>query len=321
MTLDLEFDEDDAALASSVKRYCADRCSPQVVAAGSGLQPAEMWPTDLWPNDLWRGFADLGVLALATPEGGGGATSIVAAMEQLGLANAPGPFVATFAAGQLLHDADRKAIGSAEVIVSMGEPPLMPWLPVAGIVIELAGDTAYLARVDGPVEAVDTLGGEPWARGHLERIEELAPVHPALDLANAALAAYLAGAGQRLLEVTSQYAADRVQFRTSIGTFQAVAHPLADSALRLSAARSLARVAAYAIDRHDANATAKAASARISASRAALDISYRAHQFFGALGFTVEGPIAGVSSRIRQLSMLAPRPAANRDAVLAAHGL
>ena len=315
MTLDLEFDEDDAALASSVKRYCADRCSPDADAR-LGLQS-----NTSWPNDLWRGFADLGVLALATPEGGGGATSIVAAMEQLGLANAPGPLVATFAAGQLVRDADRKAIGSGKVIVSMGEPPLMPWLPVAGVVIELAGDTAYLARIDGAVEAVDTLGGEPWGRARLERIEELAHVGPALDLANSALAAYLAGAGQRLLDATSQYAADRVQFRTAIGTFQAVAHPLADSALRLSAARSLARVAAYAIDGHDANASAMAASARISASRAALDMAYRAHQFFGALGFTVEGPIAGVSSRIRQLSMLAPRPAANRDAVLAMHGL
>ena len=309
MTLDLEFDEDDAALASSVKRYCADRCTPERFAG---------WA---WPNDFWRGLGDLGVLALGTAEGGGGATSIGAAMEQLGLANAPGPLVATFAAGQLVADAERKAIGAGEVIVSMGEPPLMPWLPVAGLVIELAGDAAYLARVDGAVEAVDTLGGEPWGRGRLDRIEELAPIGPALDLANAALAAYLAGAGHRLLSVTAEYAADRVQFRTAIGTFQAVAHPLADSALRLSAARSLARVAADAIDRHDSGATAMAACARISASRAALDISYRAHQFFGALGFTIEGPIAGVSSRIRQLSMLAPRPAANRDAVLATHGL
>jgi alkylation response protein AidB-like acyl-CoA dehydrogenase len=293
-----------------VKRYCADRCTPELFA-GWAVQSI----------DFWRGLGDLGVLALGTPEGGGGATSIVAAMEQLGLANAPGPLVATFAAGQLVGDAERKAIGAGEVIVSMGEAPLMPWLPVAGLVIELAGDAAYLARVDGEVEPVDTLGGEPWGRGRLERLEELAPVGPALDLANAALAAYLAGAGHRLLSVTAEYAADRVQFRAAIGTFQAVAHPLADSALRLSAARSLARVAADAIDRHDSGATARAACARISATRAALDISYRAHQFFGALGFTIEGPIAGVSSRIRQLSMLAPRSAANRDAVLSMHGL
>jgi alkylation response protein AidB-like acyl-CoA dehydrogenase len=274
----------------------------------------------VWPNELWRGLADLGVLALATPEGGGGATSVVAAMEELGAANAPGPLVATFAATQLLGGIDRAAVVTGDSIVSLGEQPLMPWLPVAGVIIELDEGRAYLATPVDDVEGVETLGGEPWGRCRLERIADLGDAAVALQLANAAMAAYLAGAGHRLLDLASSYANDRVQFRTSIGTFQAVAHPLAESAMRLSAARSLARLAADGIDRRDAGASALAATARLSATKASLGIAYQAHQTFGAMGFTVEGPVAAVSARIRQVSMLIPQPVTMRDAVLGAHG-
>ena len=46
-----------------------------------------------------------------------------------------------------------------------------------------------------------------------------------------------------------------------------------------------------------------------------------ARQFARAMGFTVEGPVAAVSSRIRQLSLLPPRPGVLRELALDVHGI
>ncbi|HEY4333471.1 MAG TPA: acyl-CoA dehydrogenase family protein, partial [Ilumatobacteraceae bacterium] len=191
----------------------------------------------------------------------------------------------------------------------------------ASIVIEVADGHAHRATVDSDIERVDTLGGEPWGRASLSRGEDLGPVDAAMSISQVALAAYLAGAGDRLLRATAEYAIDRVQFRTAIGAFQGVAHPIAEISIRLAAARTLARLAAWAIDRGDPGAAAMATTARLSAAQAALAMSYQSHQTFGAMGFTLEGPVAAVSARVRQLAMLLPHPAAMRDTVLAAHGL
>lgn len=303
--LDLEHSAEDAALAESVRRYCATR-----PAGDHGLA---------WPNGWWRGLADLGVLALATPEGGGGASSVVAAAEALGQANAPGPFVQTLVAAQLLDEAGRASLIGGEAVAAVGDGPLVPWLPVATVIVSLEGEQAFLARTIGPVETVDTLAGEPWGRAALEHVAALGPSGPALALGNCALGAYLAAVGQQLLDTTAAYANDRMQFRTSIGTFQAVAHPLATCALHLHAARSLARIAADALDRGAPDAASRAATARLSATKAALALAFQAHQTFGAMGFTVEGPVAAVTARVRQLSLLAPRPDQLRAAVLAHH--
>jgi alkylation response protein AidB-like acyl-CoA dehydrogenase len=121
--------------------------------------------------------------------------------------------------------------------------------------------------------------------------------------------------------ITSEWARDREQFGRPIGDFQSVAYPLADVAVRTRAARNLVRSAAYALDHGDSSTASAAATARLSAARAALDATYRAHQAFGALGFTVEGPVAGIGQHIRQISLHPPGAGAAREAVLAGLGL
>ena len=59
--------------------------------------------------------AGRGVLALATPEGDGGALEAVAACEALGAAVFPGPLSATFLATQVLGERDRAALHMVEV--------------------------------------------------------------------------------------------------------------------------------------------------------------------------------------------------------------
>jgi alkylation response protein AidB-like acyl-CoA dehydrogenase len=312
VSLDLELDDAQQAIADALGQFCAERCGDAAVKAGGGRLP----------EGLWGELAELGVLALATPEGEGGAMELVAAMEALGAALFPGPLAATFFAAQVVPAAQRAALARGETLVSLGAAPLLPWAPVAQLFVEVEGERAFAARPRGPVTPVDTLGGEPWGRVDLERGEELGGVPAALALHDLALAAYLAAAGRRLVEATAEHARTRRQFDRPIGDFQAVAHPLADRAMRLDAAVTLARAAAFEWDGAGGDAARPAAAAaRLSASRAALEACYTGHQLFGALGITLEGPVFHVSRRVRQLASQPPSEAPAREALLARFGL
>ncbi len=311
MSLDLDFDDAQHAIADAVAHFCRDHCGDDVVRATAGTFPA----------DLWKGLAELGVLGLASPDGEGGAVELVAALEALGRAVFPGPLADTFFATQLLAPEQRAAVASGQAVASVGIPPLMPFAPVAQIFIELDGERAFSAVPRGPVEPVETLGGEPWGRVQLEREGDLGPTSAALALAQIARAAYLAAAGRRLVEDAAEYARTRRQFGRPIGEFQAVAHPLADCAIRLGAAETLARAAACGFDRGAEDAPALAAAARLSAARAALEAVHVGHQTFGAIGITLEGPAFHISRRIRQLASLTPGEASARERVLARFSL
>jgi alkylation response protein AidB-like acyl-CoA dehydrogenase len=154
-----------------------------------------------------------------------------------------------------------------------------------------------------------------------ERIDALGDAGRAIAVGDVAAAAYVVGEATHLLAGAARYAADRVQFKNAIGNFQAIAHPLADCHLRLSAARTVTRIAAHAVDVDDQHAAAAAATARRSATNAALETAYHAHQTYGAMGFTVEGPIGNRSARIRQTSLAGHRPGAGADLILRQRGL
>lgn len=315
MSLDLGFDDAQQAIADALDQFCGDRCDDEIVKATAGK----------FPRSLWSDVAELGVLALATPEGDGGAVEAVAACESLGGAVFPGPLVATFLATQVLAADDRIAVGRGEVVVSVGEPPLMPWAPCADLFIEIADGKAWKCSPVGAVTALETLGGEPWGRVEVERIADLGSAARGIALYNLTLAAYVAAAGQRLVEVTAEHARTRKQFGRALGEFQAVAHPLADCTMHLSAAAGLARIAAAAFDA-DAGSSSQhmqstAAVARLSAARAGVEAAHTCHQLFGALGITTEGPVFHRSRRIRQLASQPPAEAAARDAALGLFGV
>jgi alkylation response protein AidB-like acyl-CoA dehydrogenase len=305
--LDLGLDETQQAIADAVAAFCRDQCSAEAVRAAEGRFPAE----------LWKGLADLGVLALATPEGEGGPVELVAALEELGRSAFPGPLAETFLANELLPEAERRRVAGGEAIVSVGAPPLLPWAPCADLFVEIAGSRAFRARPAGGIEPVSTLGGEPWGRLQLEREAELPGAESALSLHAVALAAYLCAAARRLVEATAEHARTRRQFGRPIGEFQAVAHPLADCAIQLDGAAVLTRAAACRCRDADPDAPAAAAAARLAACRAAVHAAHTCHQLYGAVGITLEGPIFHVSRRILQLARGAPGEAPARDTLLA----
>ncbi len=307
MPIDLEFDESDAAFATSVRRLCR---------RWEERSQGEATPTGALDRARWTDLGDLGVFASTTPDGGGTPATMAAVMDELGRAFVPGPLVAVFAAIELLPAEPRSAVIAGDALVAFGHPPLIPWAPVADLFIELDGGHAWLAVVEGPVEPVETLAGEPWGRCQLRRQLDLGASGRALAFANCALAAYLSGAGHALVESAAGYAADRSQFGKPIGEFQAIAHPLAECAVRLRAASTLTKIAAAALAEGSPSCEAAAATARVSATNASLAAAYQAHQTFGAMGFAEAGPVGVRSALIRQLTLLPPAQSEVRAAVL-----
>jgi alkylation response protein AidB-like acyl-CoA dehydrogenase len=306
LSLDLALDDTQQAIADAVAQFCAERCPEAVVRESAGS----------FPRGPWRELAELGVLALASEEGEGGAREMVAALESLGAAVFPGPLAATFLATQVLDEKERARVAHGEWIVALGTPPLVPFAPVADCFLALDGEALHRAQPRGEIAPVDTLGGEPWGRVDLERLAPLRADARAWALHDTALAAYAAGAGLALVSVTAGHVRTRQQFGRAIGDFQAVAHPLADTRIRLDAAATLTRIAAHAWDERAGDVRTRAAAARLSAARAALDAAHTCHQLFGALGITLEGPVFHVSRRIRQLASQPPSSDAARAALL-----
>jgi len=102
------------------------------------------------------------------------------------------------------------------------------------------------------------------------------------------VSADLCGASEWLLQTTTEYARQRVQFDRPIGFFQAVKHPLVDAMIAIDRARSLLYHACAEVDAGSQHAEVAARMAKSAASDAAAFISDRAVQLHGGIGFTWE---------------------------------
>ena len=88
--------------------------------------------------------------------------------------------------------------------------------------------------------------------------------------------------------------------------------------MRAVAGRALARRAAWCLDRGDTAAVPRAAAAaRLSCAAGAVETAHVAHQIYGAIGITHEGPAFHRTRRLRQLASRAPGPAPAREQMLA----
>ncbi|WP_028266079.1 acyl-CoA dehydrogenase family protein [Arthrobacter sp. MA-N2] len=95
------------------------------------------------------------------------------------------------------------------------------------------------------------------------------------------------GLGRAALELATKYANERVVFDRPIGKNQAVAHPLADSWIRLEAAELMAMKAAALFDAHEPCAR-EANAAKYLGSEAGFEACDRAMQTFGGYSYAKE---------------------------------
>jgi alkylation response protein AidB-like acyl-CoA dehydrogenase len=117
-----------------------------------------------------------------------------------------------------------------------------------------------------------------------------------------ALAGYATGGAERALELSLEYANERVQFGRKIGSFQGIAHPLADIATEIQGGRVLSYEAAWA----RANGKPLGPLAAMAKMYCA-DVFKRAtklgQQVYGGVGFTLEIDMQLYFRRAKQLEL------------------
>jgi len=244
---------------------------------------------------VWAQLADLGVTALMVPEKFDGIdahpTDLVVALERIGYWNVPGPVTESVAVAPILLADDERsaALASGELIATVSLPPLVPRAvdaDTAGLIL-LAEDGQVREGLAGdPHESVDlsrklftvNASGEP----------QSADVARAFEFGALATAAQLVGAGQAMLDAAVEYAKQRSQFGTVIGTYQAIKHKLADAYVNNQIARSNAYYGIWALDAGSDELPQAAAAARVAASAALWYASRESIQTHGGIGFTWE---------------------------------
>ncbi|TYK44535.1 acyl-CoA dehydrogenase family protein [Actinomadura decatromicini] len=269
----------------------------------------------VFPRAKWAAIAEAGALALTAPDLGAGAMDVVAAGDALGRGGCPGPWWQTLLVLDALPADDAEAVMAGELVPAAGTASAMPWGVSADRLFELGryDEAGWRVRPvalgEGREEWV-SLGHEPVVAADLVPAGPEVLVGPgAALLARLGLAAYLAGAGQRVLSDVVVYAGQRTQFRKRIGDFTAVAHPLAEVDAQVRAAALLARRAAHTLDGADDPRAAgfDVHVALRAAARASRQAVYQAHQTYGAIGFSLEGPLSWLGQRVAQSATEAER--------------
>jgi alkylation response protein AidB-like acyl-CoA dehydrogenase len=167
--------------------------------------------------------------------------------------------------------------------------------------------TRPMSRVDFAGVAVtrEQLLGEAGGAG--------AALQRGLNLARIALAAEALGGAEHVLETTTEYAKQRVQFGRPIGSFQAIKHRLADMMIEVEAAKSAAWYAACVAQEGGDELAEAAAIAKSHCCDAFFDCAANAIQLHGGIGFTWEHEAHLYFKRARASAMLLGSPAWHRE--------
>ena len=278
---------------------------------------------------VWSTLADLGVTALAVPEefGGLGAhpVDLAIALERLGRWCVPGPVTESIAVAPILlgfhpEAAQRCAsLASGELIATVALPPLVPRAvdaDFAGLILRGQGYGVSDAVSGEQHESIDP-------SRHLFDVTATGTAHPAevgrsYEFGVLATAAQLIGGGQRLLDMSVEYAKQRRQFGRLIGSYQAIKHKLADVHIALEMARPLLYGAALALADNSPDVPRDVSAAKVAASDAALLAARSALQTHGAIGFTAEHDLSLWLLRVQALHSAWGDPPSHRHRVLKA---
>ena len=279
--------EERELLAESVRALIAKHAGPEAVRAAMDSKLG-------YDESLWKLLCEqVGVAALVVPEelgGAGGELGFAATvLEELGRGLVPTPLLGTTltqlallaadepdaetlgalaegtSIGAVVFDADYVVNGDvADVVVAVDGDRVVCWSTFTATPVTAMDPTRRLARVTaGDTEPV---GADPGLADHAAIL----------------LAAEQVGAAARCLELTVDYAKDRVQFGRPIGSFQALKHRMADLYVAVQSARAVVEEAV-------AEPTpTTAALARIAACEALTAVAAEGIQIHGGIAITWE---------------------------------
>jgi alkylation response protein AidB-like acyl-CoA dehydrogenase len=166
------------------------------------------------------------------------------------------------------------------------------------------GPSQFLLAADAPGVTVNRLAGLDLTRRFCEvRFDNVAVpesslvgevggaadlIERQLQIAVVLTVAESVGAMDRDFEVVVDYAKARTAFGRPIGSFQAVKHRLADTALLLEASKSMAAAAARAVQAERPDGAEVASMAKAFVGDSAIDLAQNCLQVLGGIGYTWE---------------------------------
>jgi alkylation response protein AidB-like acyl-CoA dehydrogenase len=265
-----------------------------VLAAGALVHGGSDAQKDDWLPKLASG-EEIFTVAWNEPDNGFGPRGV-----ELRAEPAPGGFTLT---GTKLHVAFATSARRIVVLARTGDAAdaidlflVDPSAP--GVTLDqrmtIASDNQYRLDFDGVVVTdADRIGaaGTGWTTWQKVMQE-------AMILA----AAQANGGAEHALAITVQYSKDREQFDKPLGSFQALAHYMADAKTRIDGSKTLNYEAAWA---HSVgHPVAKlAAMSKLFACNTYRDTTAMAQQIFGGVGFTVEYEVQLYFRRAKQLQI------------------
>lgn len=293
----------------------ADRLYSALCDAALSRQAEQGQP----PAQAWQASEDAGFADALMPESQGGAGLTLAETLPLALAAGrhlyPFPLIDTLLARAWLRLAGHAAPPGPIALAPHGLAEQahrivgaqVPWARTARHVLAVAQGRHWLLPMQAACVEADGVHGSlaasvSWSLEDAQRID--APAVPDLDtLAAAAYAGLLAGAMERALRATVEYAGQRSQFGKPIGRFQAVQQQLSVMAEQAASAHMAAQLAFQGDGAMPRPWLAALGKAR--ASQAAPQVADIAHAVHGAIGITEECDLQRCTRRLREWRLAA----------------
>ncbi|OAN36820.1 acyl-CoA dehydrogenase [Mycolicibacterium iranicum] len=310
--MDLSLSDEQRQLVESFAALYERQSSPERVRAAEPLG---------FDPKLWDALRDTGILDMAVGEhdGGWGATAADLALvaEQFGRAAASAPAIEAQVAARALASAGATELLTAALqgqrlitFVPRSASRVLTMVPggaVADVVVAFVDERLLAVLIADGRRQVANLGTMPLADVSVgsdavllaEGATAARLYSDALDLWLTLTAAALAGAAAKAVAIAVEYAKQRHAFGTPIGSFQAVSHPLADSATAADGARLLALEAACAFEDEPGRVTELAAMAFAFAYESARDATRHSLHIHGGYGFGMECDIQLYYRRVR----------------------
>jgi alkylation response protein AidB-like acyl-CoA dehydrogenase len=326
--VDLSLSDEQEQLVESFRAFFAKESPPTVVRASE--------ETGGFDRELWDAFGALGGPTMgADPSVGGGGAALLdleLIAERFGAVLAPIPLVEGLVAGRLLAAGgasvrtvfelladERPAVATVALHPAHdGLARLVPAGAVATVVAGLDDGELVVVETEPPAHApLHNLGDGPIADRSLRTGARtvVASGAPARELHERAadewrvlMAGALVGLAGAALELGVEYAKQRQQFGVPIGSFQSIAHGLANVATAVDGAQLLVREAAWAADEAEPGATALARMAFLFAARTAQQTTAVALHVHGGYGFTLEYDIQLYHRRAKAWPLLLGDP-------------
>jgi acyl-CoA dehydrogenase len=304
-------------LVDTANKILKDHCTKELVMEAE---------KGIWPMELWDVFSETGMTLVGIPESAGGVGGDVGDFLSLlkiaGKYSAPIPLAETFIANWLMGSSGKGVFNepvtvapvrkedilnftqTPEGLVVFGKVSAIPWgrnvkeIVLFGKTEDGKSIVSTTLLENCQINEGENLAGEPRDEVILDHIfipNENVTINPKLNeedfwnIGTLTRIVLMAGALEKVLELSLAYVNERIQFGRPIGKFQAIKQQLAVMAGEVVASSTASGAAVEAFC--NGKLKNELAMAKIQVGEAVTIVTKIAHQVHGAMGFTDEHPL------------------------------